>query len=230
MIMAVVYIIDAGISEKARNKYSSLCNFVCQYNISDGSHPPEIEDYPKSNDFHGDIVYRIITKSKKAPSDIYTFKILDGTLKASYSQLEDAFKIILAINIPGIVNLSLGMVDSRHQIRLKRCIDRLAARGIYTICATSVYKSYPMLLPNVIRVADAEFINRLDCSEDAEKLVDFTFSVDMKTCPFMPLNSPSYATPFITAVASDMMENETIRSIYDLKRSLKNHFKGVGNA
>lgn len=228
--MGAIYIIDSGISDSVSKIYSNLCCFKFQYAIKDAFHSPEIEKHLTSNDFHGDIVYRIITKSKSTCSEIYSFKILDHNLSASYAQLEKALEIILSINIKGIINLSLGLVDSGYRKKLSKYIEQLEACGIFIVCATSTYDSYPMLLPNVIRVSDAEFINRLDDESKFKRYVDFIYDVNKETCPFMPLNYPSYAAPFISALASDLIENYSINSIHMLKESLQEHYKGAKNA
>jgi len=216
-------IIDNGICESYL--FSSLQNNI--YFDNEQLSFKNINDLcNQNNEFkHGTICALIIEKNC-SNCLISSIKILDEFGKGRLEQISPALDWCLKNEI-FLVNISFGSTHFADKSKMKKIIDVYVNKGMFIIAATenSEFKSYPASFSNVIGVeaGDSFSINK---KLMLHKGIDFFFPVNSYieskagTLNISPCNS--FAAPYITALAANVLLANPNIALPELKRKLVN--------
>jgi len=163
---------------------------------------------------HGTICASIIRKMSKS-AKIYSLKILEtNSLCASTDKLEKAFEWCLKNDID-IINMSLGTINSRDFIVIKRWIRRLFNSRKIIIAAINNDNTYtlPASLPEAIGVSseeklcDFKFINDSIIGIDILACSNYCIELNNEKSTITPFCN-SFATPAVTGKICEVMNKD----------------------
>ncbi len=174
---------------------------------------------------HGTICAYII-KNNAENSKLYSIKILDENGRGLIDSLAPALEWCHQNGIR-LVNLSLGTTHFHDKSIIRGIINRYAHKGMIIVAATSNsgYTTYPASFSNVISVEVGEDFGFAE-SEQKEKGVDFTAPVKQKySLGKISFNIPpsnSYATPYVTAMIANILQDKLSTSLTTVREILCN--------
>ena len=218
----MLYNIDTGISFKI-NDYNKL---KLLNKIAFDIKKDKIKFIKKDRNikhFHGEIIFYILINNLNYDTEAINIRILDKNLNSTYLQLKSALNFILDRNIPAIINLSLGLMIDDYIDDFKDIIQRLLQKQIFIISSASKVPSYPSVLEDVISVSDLNMYQN-DRAEIKHK-IDFIVDIGKFNYDFIPYSSTSFAAPFVTAQAANIMNEKNISNINELREELTKYFE-----
>lgn len=172
---------------------------------------------------HGTTCAMIIEKFCRTCS-LSSIRILDDNGKGLVNKLEPALKWCYENNIK-LVNLSLGTIHFLNKDLIRKVINEYSNKGLIIIAASSNegYTSYPSSLSNVIGVCEGAELERGGILEnirgiDFKALSDHELSVE--GIKFKIGKSNSYAAPYITAAAAQILYKDSSLDICGVKKKL----------
>ncbi|MDD3415188.1 MAG: S8 family serine peptidase [Lachnospiraceae bacterium] len=214
-----IAIIDNGINEillRKPLKNSVYVNeqFYCQ---------KDVNNYEKELFDHGSKCALIIEEFCPR-CELVSVKILGNNGKGLINKLKPALEWCIQEKIR-LINLSLGTIHFSDKTKIQRIINEYSNRGIIIIAATSNtgYITYPASFSNVIGVACGEnFVH--DMTMKFERGIDFVVSTNYKIknihSNLKIENTNSYAAPYITALAGNLLSENNELNFLELKRKI----------
>lgn len=213
-------IIDSGLTQ--------INNKVTQINIRIKNNKIIYPNNCINNPIHCNLVYKIINeesdviRNNENEIKIFIFNILDQNLKTCFSLIDEAFKTILKLDID-LVNMSMGYKLENKTDYFKKIVKKLLNKKTFIISAASEFLSYPSVLKDVITVSDLNLFNKKNKIKDSENF-DFIVDINSYNRSYIHTSTTSYAAPFVTAKAIDIMTNKKIGKINELKKELAKYF------
>lgn len=166
---------------------------------------------------HGDIVFKIV-KGILNRANIKKIRITDN-----FSRLLKNLNRICIDNISySVINCSFGTSNNFDMSKLLSIINLLLDKNIYLVCAASKVESYPACFDNVISVSDLNMYK--NDRNEINHHIDFVVDIAQYGFDFIPYSATSFAAPFVTAKAAEIMASMDITSIDELKSELSKHF------
>ncbi len=174
---------------------------------------------------HGTICTYII-KSNVENSKLYSVRILDESGNGFINSISPALEWCYQNDIQ-LVNLSLGTTHFHDKNKIREIVNRYAYKGMIIVAATSNngYTTYPASFSNVISVEAGEDFCFTE-STQKEKGVDFIAPVIQKysseKTSFSIPQSNSYATPYVTAMIANILQEKSSASLTTIRETLCN--------
>lgn len=174
---------------------------------------------------HGTICAYIIKKNV-VNSELYSVRILDENGKGLINSISPALEWCYQNGIR-LVNLSLGTTHFHDKNKVREIVNRYAYKGMIIVAATSNsgYTTYPASFSNVISVEVGEDF----CfAEYAQKEKGIDFSAPVKQEHFLgethigTPRSNSYATPYVTAMIANILQEKPSASLTTIRETLCN--------
>lgn len=178
---------------------------------------------------HGTICATIL-KKYYATAKISSIKILNSEHKASTTQLIRALDWCSENGIQ-IANMSLGSIDFRDYEKIRQAVNSAYHKGLIMIAANSNkdVRSFPAFFSNVIGVrckynlVSQDYCLNIYPSHGIDIDVSTTHSIfDINNDAIAAIPSNSYATPFITAIVAQYLQENSKASIEDIRMHLSN--------
>lgn len=214
-----IAIIDTGVDEAFLKKPLKYKVYVNQENqcIADNI------DHYKNNFVHGTICALIIEKYC-SDFELSSVRILSEDGTGMIDSLQPAFEWCLKHEF-FIVNLSLGTTYFKSKNLIKHLVNYYANQGLYIIAATanSGHITYPASFSNAISVAAD---NYKYCCFLANRHLGIDFIVSLRHTleideqKVLIQKSNSYATPYVTAMVSNLFFDANLQSILNIKLAL----------
>jgi hypothetical protein len=186
----------------------------------------ELPDFPGHED-HCDIIYKILERESgsmrifPAEAHIHIINILDENLRSHFVLLDKAINYILERDIQ-LVHMSLSYVKQDMHDYFVNIVNKLQVQNCFVVCAATSYVSYPSVLKQVISVTDKQTGS---IRPRQNRAFDFVVDVDAYNYDFISKSEPSYAAPFITAKAVDVLNTRSVCTVTELKKELSSYFK-----
>ena len=180
---------------------------------------------------HGTTCAYIIKKNVEN-SKLYSVRILDENGKGLIDSLAPALEWCHQNGIR-LVNLSFGTTHFHDKGIIRGIINHYAYKGMIIVAATSNngYTTYPASFSNVISVEAGEDFGFTE-SMQKEKGVDFTAPVKQQySLGEISFNIPpsnSYATPYVTAMIANLLQEKPSASLTTIRETLYNS-QGIHN-
>lgn len=180
---------------------------------------------------HGTICAYII-KNNAEIAKLYSVRILDENGRGLMDSLAPALEWCDQNGIR-LVNLSLGTTHFRDKSIIRGIINHYAYKGMIIVAATSNsgYTTYLASFSNVISVEAGGDFGFTESSQK-EKGVDFTAPVkQMYSLGKISFNIPpsnSYATPYVTAMIANVLQEKPSASLATIRETLYNS-QGIHN-
>lgn len=183
------------------------------------------KDMSSVNFAHGTLCAYIIKKNV-VNSELYSVRILDENGKGLINSISPALEWCYQNGIR-LVNLSLGTTHFHDKNKVREIINRYAYKGMILVAATSNsgYTTYPASFSNVISVEVGEDFCFAEYAQK-EKGIDFSAPVKQehffgKTSIGTP-RSNSYATPYVTAMIANILQEKPSASLRTIRETLCN--------
>lgn len=187
-----------------------------------------VTDYKIMKDtifLHGTVCAYII-KNNVENFKLYSVRILDENGKGLINSISPALEWCFQNGIR-LVNLSLGTTHFHDKNKIREIVNRYAYKGMIIVAATSNsgYTTYPASFSNVISVEVGEEFCFAECAQK-EKGIDFSAPVNQehflgKTSIGTP-RSNSYATPYVTAMIANILQEKPSASLATIRETLCN--------
>lgn len=179
---------------------------------------------------HGTICVKIFSQFVKVKVHIFSVEILNRNKRCSTDKLIVALNWVEQMGIK-IVNLSLGTSYFQDEVCLRQCVNKLAEHGHIIVAAqnNNSFITYPATFTNVIGVsASLENQDILLNSEYAFSGIDLLgkseHEIDIQGNRIVTQHSNSFATPYITAMVSNLYKSGD--EVLDMKHKLCATFCG----
>ncbi len=222
-----IAVIDDGIYEKCYN----IGNLIHNIEITPELNILQRDSYDLLRHSHGTTCAAIIKKYDQEARFSSIRIINDGYTRGMQQQLVTAIDWCIGHDIK-LINLSLGTTDYRDMEGLKLCINHAAGKGgiIIAACANKDIVTYPASFTNVIGVKCNHF---KDSDETEICYFDAPMDgIDIMTCgkhcimdslghEVVTQPSNSYAVPYITAVAAQILREHPGEDINFIKERLR---------
>lgn len=173
---------------------------------------------------HGTICVKIFCQFVKVKVNIISVEILDRNKRCSADRLIVALNWIKKMGIE-IVNLSLGTSFFQDEMCLRRCVNNLAEGGHIIVAAqnNNPFITYPATFTNVIGVSASPenqdiLINPEYVFSGIDLLGKSEHEIDMQGNKIVTQHANSFATPYITAIVSNLYKSGD--DVLDIKHKL----------
>lgn len=176
---------------------------------------------------HGTIVSLIIMKYLQR-CNIISISILNNNGMGSVDLLENALEWCLENGV-SIVNLSFGTTCFLDKMKIQRCINYYANKGLCLVAAVANngFVTYPASFSNVIGVANSESvkqnIDKQNLGIDVHVKSKHEILVDNKK--IITKISNSYATPYITAFIGSIKPEKKEWNVCEAKKAINKKYK-----
>ncbi len=174
---------------------------------------------------HGTFCAYIIKKNV-VNSELYSVRILDENGKGLINSISPALEWCYQNGIR-LVNFSLGTTHFHDKSKIREIINRYANKNMIIVAATSNsgYTTYPASFSNVISVEVGEDFCFAEYAQK-EKGVDFSAPIKQEhffgKTPIGTSRSNSYATPYVTAMIANILQEKPSASLTTIRETLCN--------
>lgn len=212
-----IAIIDNGVNLELLDGKIEECICINEQNKVE----KDIVKFCDTDFLHGTIC-ALIVANYETDSTLISIRILEKNGKGGIEKIEPALNWCY-LNGVKIVNLSLGTIDFREYDRLNYLINYYTYKGLILIAATSNqnYVTYPASFSNVIGVATS--LNQIPALKayihlGVDRLANSNHLIRLYDQEYETPISNSYATPYVTAKAAQILREKEEVDLCFLKK------------